>query len=148
MMRFPECLLKSIAYFNSTGGGRVTQMHFVLEGPPRGVIQRHVALSITYGDLQYPSVFVPVGDFFNDQENSKSETYENVLFAKRATNSWWCYATMPYKKSIRIELVAASTGITHNVGGYNYILHDSVPFDESSDLYFHSHYASNPLVGN
>ena len=45
-------------YFNSSGGGRVTQIHIVLAGAPDGAIQRHVALSITYDDNSFPSVFV------------------------------------------------------------------------------------------
>ena len=38
----------TIGFWNSTGGGRVTSMHLVLEGPDRGELQRHVALSVTY----------------------------------------------------------------------------------------------------
>lgn len=50
----------TIAFFNATGGGRVTHIHLVLAGPPRAELQRHVALAITYDGLAYPSVFVPV----------------------------------------------------------------------------------------
>ena len=95
--------------------------------------------------VKYPSVFVPVGDFFGDQMDSKSANYANVLFAKRPTNSWWCYATMPYAKSILIELVSAAS-TSKSVKGYNYVLHDSIPFDPASDSYFHAQYASHPLV--
>ena len=49
---------------------------------------------------------------------------------------------MPYKKSIKIELVSkASTSIS----GYNYVYHDSTPFPQGSG-YFHAYYASNPSL--
>lgn len=60
----------------------VTEIHLVLEGQ-FSVLQRHVALSITYDGLPHPSVFVPVGDFFGDQENGKNAPFENAYFARR-----------------------------------------------------------------
>ena len=114
----------TIANFNSTGGGVVTEIHLVLEGQ-LSVIQRHVALSITYDGLPHPSVFVPVGDFFGDQEDGLNAPFENAYFARRPTNSWFCYIPMPYKESIKIELVNRSP---KPVKGYNYIYHDSKPW--------------------
>ena len=107
----------TIAYFNATGGGVVTEIHLVLEGS-LATIQRHVALSITYDGLPHPSVFVPVGDFFGDQENGQSSHFENAYFARRPTNSWFCWIPMPYKTSIKIELVNKGPA---PVAGYNYV---------------------------
>jgi hypothetical protein len=115
----------TIAYFNASGGGRVTHIHLVLEGPARGELQRHVAISITYDDEPFPSVFVPIGDFFLDQSDSRNNNFESSLFAKRPTNSWHCKAPMPYLKSIKIEMVNQAS---KTVGGYSFVTHDDVPF--------------------
>ena len=103
----------TIGFWNASGGGMITEIHLVLAGPDRGDLQRHVALKITYDGLPYPSVFVPVGDFFMDQVDSASNNYENKYFAKRPTNSWHCFAPMPYEKSIKIELVSKSSKPVH-----------------------------------
>eukprot|EP01079_Euglenida_sp_SAG-EU17-18_P003910 gene3910-4283_t len=129
----------TIAYFKSTGGGVVTEIHLVLVGPDRGELQRHVALKVTYDDLPYPSVFVPVGDFFMDQESSASNPYENMYFAKRPMYSWHCSAPMPYRESIKIELVSKAS---KTVEGYNYVYHDSAPYTDGTG-YFHAVYQGN-----
>lgn len=179
----PELLPNSsitIAEFNSPNGGVVTEIHLVLipssHAPgSRGEMQRHVALSVTYDGLPYPSVFVPVGDFMLDQRDSNSNNFESIYFAKRPTNSWHCFIPMPcapcpatcppsrqnrthsqrtlclywpspiwrrYKTSIKIELVSKAS---MTISGYNYIYHDSTPFQAGSG-YFHAYFASNPSL--
>ena len=45
-----------------------------------------MALSITYNDAPHPSVFVPVGDFFMDQNGGQSTKVETALIANRPVN--------------------------------------------------------------
>jgi hypothetical protein len=130
----------TIGYFNSSGGGVVTEVHLVLEGD-YSTMQRHVALSVTYDGLPHPSIFVPVGDFFGDQEDGRSLHFENEYFARRPSNSWFCYIPMPYRASIKIELVNKGP---KPIAGYNYVYHDSRPFAAGTG-YFHAHYESNEL---
>eukprot|EP00658_Telonema_sp_P-2_P065066 TRINITY_DN54409_c0_g1_i2.p1 TRINITY_DN54409_c0_g1~~TRINITY_DN54409_c0_g1_i2.p1 ORF type:complete len:354 (+),score=62.71 TRINITY_DN54409_c0_g1_i2:106-1167(+) len=129
----------TIGYWNSSGGGLITEIHLVLEGPPRTELQRHVALQITYDDLPHPSVFVPVGDFFMDQAGSRSDPYESKYFAKRPRDSWHCLAPIPYRHSIRIQLVSQAS---EEVVGYTYVYHDSKKFAENTG-YFHAIYRGN-----
>jgi hypothetical protein len=129
----------TIGFWNSTGGGVVTEIHLVLSGLPRRELQRHIAFKVTYDELPYPSVFVPLGDFFLDQVDSDSNCFESAYFAKRPRRSWHAFAPMPYRTSIKLELVSKASAV---VKGYNYVYHDSKPFAEGTG-YFHAVYQGN-----
>lgn len=77
-----------------------------------------------------------------DQVGSESNAYESQYFAKRPTNSWHCFAPMPYKKSIRITLVSK---VSRAVRGYAYVYHDSRPWVEGSG-YFTALYEGNTVL--
>jgi len=169
----------TIGHFKSPDGkgGRITEMHIVLWVVQEGLreqlhkeellredlllalydsredMHRKVALAITYDDLPYPSVFVPVGDFFIEHEvgnysqnGTKSGTitssqYDNMVVANRKTFSWWLHAPLPYRKSVKIELFSAMNDI---VEGSNMVTHENSPFEED-DGYFHAHFSANPM---
>jgi len=141
----------SIAYFNSSRGGRVTLLHLVLTGADaRETLLRHVALSITYDDLSHPSVFVPAGDFFvehggqSGNASFQSGSFETPFLAFRPSRSWYSYFHMPYRRSIRIELVGAAE-LHGPVGCESWVQHSDVPWQED-DGYFHAHFAFQPRL--
>ena len=70
----------TIGYFNSSGGGVVTEIHLVLEGS-MGTIQRHVALSITYDDLPYPSVPTPFNILMKPPPGTRSQQFSEINHA-------------------------------------------------------------------
>lgn len=133
----------TIGYWNSTGGGVVTNLHLVLVGAPAAVLRRRVALKIVYDDLPFPSVFVPVGDFFLDTAGGASEPYESLLFAKRPVGSWHSVAELPYAASLRLELVNGADAV---VAGYAVAYHESRRFAAGVDSYFHAVFSGNPSV--
>ena len=173
----------TIAEFSASRGGRINLMHLVLGGAgcgnPSGCpapaeqrleIQRRVALSITYNNNSFPSVFVPIGDFFVDhgpdcyernalgllepcrpsrsrdptaRNSTTSKQFETPAVAKRDSDSWWSYIEMPYMTAIKVELVSRAS---MTVGGYVWVQHEDSPFDESSDGYFHAVFSSNPSL--
>ena len=144
----------SIAYFNSTGGGRVTLLHLVLCRERADNLLRNIAIAITYDDLPYPSVFVPAGDFFMEHSKDgvpgvantsyQSAHYETQLLAFRPTYSYYSYFHMPYHKSIRIELVGAEA-LKTPIGCESWVQHSDEPFSED-DAYFHAHFAYHPAL--
>ena len=139
----------TISYYNASGGGRVTMAHVVLWGPPRELIRRHVALRITYDDLSYPSVFVPVGDFFMESApkngTKTSSFFETPYMAYRPSRSWYSFFHMPYRHSIRIELVG-SPDLPQAVQGEVWTQHQDSPWDAATDSYFHSRFAYQPRL--
>ena len=139
----------TISYYNASGGGRVTMAHIVLWGPPRALIRRHVALRITYDELSYPSVFVPIGDFFMESapknDTAESSYFETPYMAFRPSRSWYSFFHMPYRASIRIELVGA-TDLPQAVQGEVWTQHEDRPWNDATDSFFHSHFAYQPRL--
>jgi hypothetical protein len=170
----------TIAQFNASRGGRINLMHLVVSGlgcgNPSGCptqrleIQRRVALSITYDENPFPSVVVPIGDFFVDhgpdcfernalgllepcrpsrsrdptaRNSTTGKQFETPVVAKRDSDSWWSYIEMPYRTAIKVELVSRAN-VT--IGGYAWVQHEDSPFDASSDGYFHAVFSSNPSL--
>ncbi len=120
----------------------------MLFGPPRELLRRHVALAITYDDAAYPSVFVPAGDFFIEHGSGdgkvQSSNFETPYLAMRTANSWYCYFHMPYRKSVRLDLVA-SADIPGVVGGESWVQHNDAPFSPDEG-YFHARFAYQPKL--
>ena len=73
-------------------------------GPPRRM--RSLVLEITYGDLDAPSVSVPVLDFFG-LPHGRPVAYHSACFAVNEGRGFNCTLPIPFRDRIRIELVNA-----------------------------------------
>ena len=114
---------------------------------------RQCLLKITYDDAPYPSVLVPLGDFFclghgivNSFESllfSGSTIFNNQFDQGCALN---CYVPMPFGKRAVVELINQSSE-THRE--YFYVDYETLPETLDQDVgYFHAEFRrTNPFGG-
>ena len=108
---------------------------------------RECLLKITWDDADYPSVLVPLGDFFC-LGNSIVNSFQSMLFTASTRDEWAnqfnegcglnCYVPMPFQKRAVIELVNESSE-----GHFQYFYIDYESYDKplDDDLgYFHSEF--------
>jgi len=130
------------------GPGRITHIWMT-----QGHHYRECLLKITYDGASYPSVLVPLGDFFG-LGHSIVNSYQSFLFsASTALNNRFnqgcalnCYAQMPFRERCKIELVNEA-----NQGHGQYFYIDYETYDEplsDDELYFHAEFRrENPFGG-
>ncbi len=125
-----------------------------IEGP--GAIQqiwmtptgdyRHTILRIYYDDQKYPSVEVPVGDFFASAFTSYTNFahIDSLMVCVNPGNAFNCYWPMPFRKRIKITVENITPdGNTVNIYyQINYALNDV----DKDAVYFHAQFRRvNPL---
>lgn len=96
---------------------------------------RGIKLKMYWDGASSPAVDVPLGDFFN-HGLAKMSSFENVFFSSPEGKSFNCCIPMPFRKSMKIEVINES-GKDLDMFFYdvNYTIGD--PVDEKT-LYFHA----------
>jgi hypothetical protein len=114
---------------------------------------RECLLKITWDDAKFPSVLVPLGDFFG-LGHGIVNSYQSLLFtaSTRSNNRFNqgcalnCYAPMPFGRRAVVELINESR---EDHGQYFYVDYETLeqPPDEASG-YFHAEFRrANPFGG-
>jgi hypothetical protein len=105
---------QSMVVLDAEGPGVVTHMWFTFYGPgsqvwaPEGSANhQEMLLKITYDGNEQPGVAVPVGDFFVNCFGQRTEVISLPVLVEDGDsyNSYW---PMPFRKSIKIEIVNQS----------------------------------------
>lgn len=113
---------------------------------------RECLLKITYDDNQYPSVLVPLGDFFC-LGHGMVNSFQSALFSA-STNSPYqfnkgcalnCYAPMPFARRAVVELINESD---EPHGQYFYVDYETLEEFPNDCGYFHAEFRrTNPFGG-
>ncbi len=118
----------------------------------QGYQYRECLLKITYDNAKFPSVLVPLGDFFG-LGNCIMTSYESALFtASKGRNDCFyggcalnCYAPMPFRERCVVELVNESKGMHFQ---YFYVDYETLEEFEPDTGYFHAEFRrTNPFGG-
>jgi len=130
------------------GPGSITHIWMTQRGH-----YRECLLKITWDDAEYPSVLVPLGDFFC-LGHGMVNSFQSQLFSASTRGNYEfnlgcalnCYAPMPFRKRAKIELVNESK---EPHGQYFYIDYETYPDGLPRDLgYFHAEFRrENPFGG-
>ncbi|MDY7010759.1 MAG: glycoside hydrolase family 172 protein [Planctomycetota bacterium] len=113
---------------------------------------RECLLKITWDDAKYPSVLVPLGDFFG-LGHGLVNSYQSLLFtASTNENNRFnrgcalnCYAAMPFRKRAVVEIINES-GEDHRQ--YFYIDYERLDEIPEETGYFHAEFRrANPFGG-
>jgi hypothetical protein len=113
---------------------------------------RECLLRITYDDAPFPSVLVPLGDFFclgnamvNSFQSALFSTSTNFPYQFNKVCALNCYAPMPFAKRALIELVNDSD---EPHGQYFYVDYETLPKFPADCGYFHAEFhRANPFGG-
>ncbi|MGV8092591.1 MAG: glycoside hydrolase family 172 protein [Mangrovibacterium sp.] len=107
------------------GPGVVTHMWFTFLGPGRhpwatngSATHQEMLLRIFYDGREEPGIEVPFGDFFANCFGKRSEVISLPVIVEDA-DSYNCFWPMPFRKSIRIEVVNQSKDKNVNLLYYN-----------------------------
>ena len=113
---------------------------------------RECLLKITYDDADFPSVLVPLGDFFclghglvNSFQSAlfSVSTYFNYQFNKPAALN--CYVPMPFRKRAVVELINESA---EDHRQYFYVDYETLEAFPDDAGYFHAEFRrANPFQG-
>jgi len=128
-----------------TGPGVVTNLHYMQAydgGSDRYYMNKNIMIQITYDGDPKPAVFVPVGDFFLDTFDGTSH-FEGSLFANRALFSCFCEIPMPFRKSIKIEIINPTA---YGGTGYGYVMVENLSSWSPNLGYFHAQYHLTPTI--
>lgn len=126
------------------GPGMITHMWFTFLGPEPhpwalegSANHQEILLRIYYDGSQRPGVEAPLGDFFANSFGRRSEVISVPVVVEDA-DSYNCFWRMPFRKSVRVELVNQSQKKL-NLLYYNidWIKLDSLPEDTP---YFYAQY--------
>ena len=128
-----------------TGPGVVTHMWFTFLGPGRhpwapegSATHQEMLIRVWYDGREIPDIEVPFGDFFANCFGKRSEVISLPVIVEDADsyNSFW---PMPFRKSIRIEVVNQSADRNINLLYYNidWILKKRIP---KHTPYFYARY--------
>lgn len=129
---------------DAQGPGAVTHMWFTFLGPERqdwapqgSANHQEILLRVFYDGQQRPAIEVPFGDFFANCFGKRAEVI-SVPVVVEDGDSYNCFWRMPFRKSVRIEVVNQSEKQL-NLLYYNidWIKKDSVPVDAP---YFYARY--------
>lgn len=136
------------------GPGKITHI-WMTQGNEDTTFLRKVLLRITWDDELFPSVLVPLGDFFclgHGMVNSFQNLYFSASTARQSENKFGhfvalnCYLPMPFNRRARIELVN-ETEYEH----FQYFYIDYEVYDQpfTADVaYFHAGFhRENPTAG-
>jgi hypothetical protein len=130
---------------DTTGPGVITHMWFTFLGPGRqdwapegSATHQEMLLRIFYDGQTEPGIEVPFGDFFANCFGKRSEVISLPVIVEDADsyNTFW---PIPFRKSIRIEIVNQSKTKNINLLYYNidWIKKDRLP---SETPYFYARY--------
>jgi len=96
------------------GPGVITHIWFTFLGPERqswapqgSANHQEMLLRITYDGAERPGVEAPLGDFFANSFGKRSEVISEPVVVEDA-DSYNCFWHMPFRESVRIELVNQS----------------------------------------
>ena len=121
---------------DARGPGAITHMWFTFLGPEPhrwardgSANHQEVLLRIYYDGSERPGVEAPLGDFFANSFGKRSEVISVPVVVEDA-DSYNCYWRMPFRKSVRVEIVNQSEK-NLNLLYYNidWIKLDSLPED-------------------
>jgi len=138
---------KSKVLADIKGPGRITHIWMT-----QGNHYRECLLRITWDDCDYPSVCVPLGDFFC-LGHGIVNSFQSLLFtaSTRGNNkvAWGCalncYAPMPFRKHALVELVNESDEDHYQ---YFYIDYETYEDLNNQEGYFHAEFRrTNPFGG-
>ena len=127
------------------GPGAITHMWFTFLGPephdwaPKGsATHQEMLLRIYYDGSDRPAVEAPFGDFFANSFGKRSEVI-SVPVAVEDADSYNCFWRMPFRKSIRVEVINQSKDKNINLLYYNI---DWIKLDklEKDTPYFYAQY--------
>jgi hypothetical protein len=127
------------------GPGVVTHMWFTFLGPephpwaPNGsATHQEMLLRVYYDGSDRPGVEAPLGDFFANSFGKRSEVISVPVVVEDA-DSYNCFWHMPFRESIRIEVINQSADRNINLLYYNidWIKKDALPDDTP---YFYAQY--------
>jgi hypothetical protein len=113
---------------------------------------RECLLKVTYDDASYPSVLVPLGDFFCLGHNMVN-SFESALFTASTNTSYQfnkpcalnCYVPMPFAKRAVVELVNESN---REQLQYFYVDYETLEGFPADTGYFHAEFhRTNPFGG-
>jgi hypothetical protein len=113
---------------------------------------REILLKITYDDASYPSVLVPLGDFFC-LGHSLVNSFQSLLFSASTNFAYQfnkpcalnCYAPMPFARRAVVELVNQSD---EEHLQYYYVDFESLADFSPATGYFHAEFRrTNPFQG-
>ncbi len=139
---------------DATGPGIVTHMWFTFLRPERhpwakngSATHQEMLIRVFYDGNKEPDIEVPFGDFFANCFGKRSEVISLPIVVEDADsyNSFW---PMPFKKSIRIEIVNQSKDKNISKLYYNidWIKKNNLPLETP---YFYARYRQEyPTVGN
>jgi hypothetical protein len=140
----------TVEIFNEQGPGAITQLCFDLSsGSPQHL--KDCVLRCYWEDSNFPSVEVPIGDFFG-LNLGQYAAYESAYLACTPSNVLHSYFAMPYRKGARITVENQSESEDLVVTAH--VAFHSVERLPEDSFYFHSRYSqtqSNSLalfVGN
>lgn len=130
---------------DANGPGIVTHMWFTFLGPEKhtwapdgSATHQEMLIRIFYDGNEKPGVEVPFGDFFANCFGKRSEVISLPVIVEDA-DSYNCFWHMPFKKSIRIEIVNQSKEKNINLLYYNidWVKKDKLPKETP---YFYARY--------
>src|SRR5690554_5117784 len=130
---------------DANGPGIVTHMWFTFLGPEKhtwapdgSATHQEMLIRIFYDGNETPGVEVPFGDFFANCFGKRSEVISLPVIVEDA-DSYNCFWHMPFKKSIRIEIVNQSKEKNINLLYYNidWVKKDKLPKETP---YFYARY--------
>jgi len=138
---------KSRVLADIKGPGKITHIWMT-----QGNHYRECLLKITWDDCDYPSICVPLGDFFC-LGHGIVNSFQSLLFTASTRNNnkfacgcaLNCYAPMPFRKHALVELVNES-----NEDHYQYFYIDYETYEDFNDQegYFHAEFRrTNPFGG-
>ncbi|HLA85091.1 MAG TPA: glycoside hydrolase family 172 protein [Thermoguttaceae bacterium] len=130
---------------DAKGPGVITHMWFTFLGPERqdwapegSANHQEMLLRIYYDGATKPGVEAPLGDFFANSFGRRSAVMSVPVVVEDA-DSYNCFWRMPFRKSIRIEVINQSDKKNINLLYYNidWIKKDTLPEDAP---YFYAQY--------
>ncbi len=130
---------------DAEGPGVITHMWFTFLGPEPhtwakegSATHQDMLLRIYYDGSERPGVEAPLGDFFANSFGKRSEVISVPVVVEDA-DSYNCFWHMPFRKSVRVEVINQSETKNINLLYYNidWIKKDSLPKDTP---YFYAQY--------
>jgi len=126
----------SVVIAEKIGSGMITHIWMTLSSKDP-MIKRNAVIKIYWDGLEFPSVEVPIGDFFGQgfgEEYLVNSQY--IVAAPKKGKSWNSYFAMPFSKGFKIVIDNQSDMDIPNL--YFYIDFEVYGKKPSSELRFHS----------
>ena len=92
---------KTATIFNVDGPGLITRIWVTIDSRDPHFLRR-IVLRMFWDDEEYPSVEVPIGDFFGCGYTYKHYTAQ---YLGMSSGGYYCYFPMPFNEGARIEVV-------------------------------------------